>query len=481
MSRLVEEVVKALKYSLKLKRFWVDSKVVIYWLTSQSSRFIPFVATWIQGFQVSHGNVKEELRYIPSKLNPADHLTIPVEALKPWHQGPDFLKQPESSWPKFDDELETDSEILEKPKPKVKKYRRVKGVHAVQTETSKSKDFGTRLAEKLSSWMDSLEIVALSKIVLRQKTFSFVEESSVNVVEELGSAKQIVIKLCQASLYEDLEKTRREYFKHDIRVNAFGVLQSGGRLDQSNLLDELKYPVILPARSQLVHLLAQHCHRRFKHQGYRIIIANLRLEGILIVGGRKLLKSVAARCFFCRTRRRKLLQQRMGELPSFRIQPKLAPFTSVAMDFSGHLKVKQSRNVAVNGSVLIITCATTRCIHLELCLTQDTNSFLTAWRRFATCRGVHPSLVFSDCGGAFIGAEKPIREWIEEWDKDLIKRYLAKSGTKFEWTYNVPSASHMNGVVESLINSVRKALDASVFNYTYTQLTYEQWATNFQR
>jgi hypothetical protein len=84
--------------------------------------------------------VKEELRYVPSKLNPADDLTkpIPVEALKHWHQDPDFLKQPESSWPKFDDEFETDSEILilEKPKPKVKKYRRVKGVHAVQTETS---------------------------------------------------------------------------------------------------------------------------------------------------------------------------------------------------------------------------------------------------------------------------------------------------------------------------------------------------------
>jgi hypothetical protein len=129
--------------------------------------------------------------------------------------------------------------------------------------------------------MDLLETVALSKIVLHQKTFSFVEESSVNVVEELGSAKQIVIKHCQASLYEDLEKTRREYFKQDIHVDAFGVLRSGGRLDQSNLHDELKHPVILPAGSQLVRLLAEHCHRKFKHQGYRVVIANL------IVGGRK--------------------------------------------------------------------------------------------------------------------------------------------------------------------------------------------------
>ena len=30
MSRLVEEVIKALKYSFELKQFWIDSKVVIY-------------------------------------------------------------------------------------------------------------------------------------------------------------------------------------------------------------------------------------------------------------------------------------------------------------------------------------------------------------------------------------------------------------------------------------------------------------------
>ena len=35
----------------------------------------------------------------------------------------------------------------------------------------------------------------------------------------------------------------------------------------------------------------------------------------------------------------------------------------------------------------------------------------------------------------------------------------------------------MNGVVESLINSVRKALDASVVNYLESRLTYEEWCS----
>ena len=36
---------------------------------------------------------------------------------------------------------------------------------------------------------------------------------------------------------------------------------------------------------------------------------------------------------------------------------------------------------------------------------------------------------------------------------------------------------HTNGVVEFLINSVRKGLDAAVVNYTRSLLTYEEWVT----
>ncbi len=73
-------------------------------------------------------------------------------------------------------------------------------------------------------------------------TFASFERSSVNVVDELSSAKQIVIKLCQVSLCKNLEKTQQEYFKHDIHVDAFGIIRSGERLDKSNFPDKLKYP-----------------------------------------------------------------------------------------------------------------------------------------------------------------------------------------------------------------------------------------------
>ena len=167
----------------------------------------------------------------------------------------------------------------------------------------------------------------------------------------------------------------------------------------------------------------------------------------------------------------------MGILPTFRIKEGKAPFTSVAVDFLENLKIKLSRNCSINGTVAIVTCMTSRCIHLELCTTIDTNSFLRAWRRFPTRRGVHPNHVFSDGETTFKGALTPLLEWIDAWDYHLIQREFENTSFSFAWKFNVPTASHMNGVVESLINSVRKGLDAAIVNYTTKVLTYEEWAT----
>ena len=94
-----------------------------------------------------------------------------------------------------------------------------------------------------------------------------------------------------------------------------------------------------------------------------------------------------------------------GSLPAFRIEPMMPPFTSVAVDFFGNLKIKQSRNVSVNGLVLIMTCMTTRCIHLELCLAR-----------------IHPTHAFSDVATTFKGGSSPIAKWVQDWDFHLIEK-----------------------------------------------------------
>ena len=295
--------------------------------------------------------------------------------------------------------------------------------------------------------------------------------------ESLRAAEKSLFFICQKDLRLDPNQTKKRFLKYNPVFDDEGLIRAKGRLEKTSLCEEMKYPILLPAEHPGVHLFAVYHHRRLLHQGYRVVIANIVNLGILIGGARELLKSIAAKCFFCRTRRRNLLNQQMGILPSFRVQEQKSPFTSVAVDFFGNFRIKQSWNISIKGSVMIVTCMTTRCIHLELCSTIDTNSFLRAWRRFVSVRGIHPNHVYSDGSGTFKGANNPLKEWISNWDHYIIQNEVQRTFFNFDWKFNVPTASHMNGVVESLINSVRKGLAAAIINYTINILSFEEWAT----
>ena len=259
-------------------------------------------------------------------------------------------------------------------------------------------------------------------------------------------------------------------------LDAKGIVRAEGRIGKLPLHPDVCHPIILPGNSPLVELYARRKHIRYLHQGYRVVLANIAKEGVHIGNGKELLKSVASKCLYCRTRRESMLRQQMGILPAFRGNPCTPPFAAVAVDFFGPLQTKVSRNVTIESSVMIVTCTTTRVVHLELTSSASTESFLLAWRRFVSRRGVHPTTVFSDRGKNFQGAQRPLRDAIDSWDVSRLKRELAAERTHFEWQFNVPKASHMNGVVESLIRSCRRGLDSAV-NYLKRRFTFEEWQT----
>ena len=500
MGRLMQEVAIALPYKFDHQVFWIDSEVVIYWLNSTSSRYKPFVSSRIQEFQDTHPTWEEEVRYVPSKENPADCLTKPIqfEELESWHRGEmcKFLSLDETSWPQRVEEFDIDSvrplleekplkcktRIKRKKKPFIKVCTSSVNTAQVQSisndhenETSESEtDVAEQLLADFYSWPQLIRGLAFIKNCLESKSFDVPLHFDPTT---LRNAEKVLFHICQKDLREDLMETRKRFVKLDPVFDEDEVIRANGRLGKTTLPEESKHPVILPGEHPWVRLLALHHHRKLLHQGHRVVLISLANDGILIGCGKELLKSIAAKCFFCRTRRRLLLQQQMGTLPSFRIIIRQAPFASVAIDFFGNLKIKQSRNVSVPGSVMIVACMTTRCIHLELCTTIDTDSFVRGWRRFTSVRGVHPNHVFSDCGSSLKGADQPLSDWINNWDTHVIENQFDKTSFVFDWDFNVPTASHMNGVVESLIRSVRKGLDASITNYTKALLMYEDWTT----
>ena len=162
------------------------------------------------------------------------------------------------------------------------------------------------------------------------------------------------------AIRDDLNKCRDTYVNLAPVIDAKGFIRAEGRLGKLSLQPEVRHPITLPGNNPLVELYARRTHVRYLHQGYRVVLANIAKDGVHIGNGKELLKSVANKCLYCRTRRESTLQQQMGILPAFRGNPNTPPFAAVAVDFFGPLQTKVNRNTTTESTVMIVTCTTTR-------------------------------------------------------------------------------------------------------------------------
>ena len=264
-------------------------------------------------------------------------------------------------------------------------------------------DFENILLNRTSSWKRLVRVVAWMK---RCRTGSKHKHLS---AQELEQAKLSLFWIAQSHFRDSTQaKVGQKLNLKSFSNDPLELLRIHGRLNNFFDNKDIANPIALPSKSKITRLFAEFIHRSYGHQGYRVILVNLREKGIYIVRGKLLLKSVASNCIQCRIYRRNLLRQQMGHLPAFRFKNYCAPFSSVALDFFGPIKIKKTRNVVINGSCLVIVCNTTRVIHLELTETQSTDDFLLALKRFVTKRGVHPSHAYSDRAQTFVSSQKLI-------------------------------------------------------------------------
>ena len=119
--RLTRQVCEGLGVKRNKATYWVDSCNVGYWIHGQSRNFKPFVAHRVG--EIHEGSNPDQWRYVPRKLNPADHGTrgLTVEELidnECWWHGPAFLSQGNDNWPeqRF---IGATSETLEEVKAEV--------------------------------------------------------------------------------------------------------------------------------------------------------------------------------------------------------------------------------------------------------------------------------------------------------------------------------------------------------------------------
>ena len=159
------------------------------------------------------------------------------------------------------------------------------------------------------------------------------------------------------------------------------------------------------------------------------------------------------RCKVCRKRRVRPEKPLMASLPRERLED-TRPFNNVGIDYLGPLYVRKFRRTEKR-YVLLITCLSTRAIHLEVSYTLDTDSLLMSLRRFFSRRGT-PSVIWSDNGSSFVAGEKELMRNLQSMDQDRITDVMSKNHIK--WVFNPPSAPHMGGSWERLVAAVKRPL-----------------------
>jgi hypothetical protein len=143
------------------------------------------------------------------------------------------------------------------------------------------------------------------------------------------------------------------------------------------------------------------------------------------------------------------------------------------MDYFGPFLIKNKKKVWG----LLLTCLTTRAVHIELCPDMTVPSWLNAIDRFVSRRG-KPGLISCDNAGTFVSGGKQhnriVREQLsQEFMDEVTQAVVEKFSIKFHFI--PPQTPHYGGPWERMVREVRRCLVKSTS--TVSNLSYDALMT----
>ncbi|XP_071794595.1 uncharacterized protein [Asterias amurensis] len=282
-------------------------------------------------------------------------------------------------------------------------------------------------------------------------------------VDEMSRAEDAIIRYIQQRSFSSELKCLQmnkgigktsSVFKLDPVLSVDGIMRVDGRLKNSPVDEQVKSPVILPKNHHVVFLIVRHFHQVSGHSGREHVLSLLR-QRFWLIAARSTVPRALRDCFVCKRLSATPIEQKMADLPQNRVTPNKPPFSYVGVDCFGPFMVKQGRSL-VKRYGCIFTCLVVRAVHIEVLHSLDADSFINGLQRFM-CRRGQPEEMRSDNGSNFVGAERELRESMENWNKH-INEYLLQKGVR--WLFNPPTASHMGGAWERQIRTTRKLMNS---------------------
>ncbi|XP_041458034.1 uncharacterized protein LOC121410188 [Lytechinus variegatus] len=475
---------KELTYHEIREYFWTDSKIVLGYISNESRRFHVYVANRVQ--QIRNVSDPASRYYVDTSTNPADDASRGLTAKEllvssTWQAGPGFLHEKGLFHPPEPIRIK-----VEETDPEVKKST------TLSSRVEIHNTFDTSRLSHLSSWNQAKRVIALCvrlKQRLKMREIKLKKSPSLKrpiprislSVADLQEAELEILGLiqkrhlhCEREVLTNLDvsddnnrqiakrrnddiKPTSSLYRLDPFLDSKGLIRVGGRIQRANIPDDVKHPVIVPRDAHLTALLIRHHHEEVNHMGRGSTHNQLRQAGYWVIGGSSAVSAIITKCVTCKRLRGPLEKQKMADLPTDRLE-QAPPFSYCAVDYFGPFSITEKRST-VKRYVALFTCMASRAVHLESANSLDTSSFINCLRRFVNRRGPVRQ-IRSDRGTAFVGARNELLDALKQMDQDKIQQYLVENNTDWiPFVMNPPHASHMGGVWERQIQTVRRALE----------------------
>ena len=438
--QIAEKAVSVCGIATNQVTFWSDSQDVLYWVRGQSRQFKPFVANRVG--EIQSKTDPSQWRYTPTKLNPADKLSrgLPARTLVSdvnWWEGPEFLKKPQEDWPVMN--LQTSNSINPKAVVEIKKQYHMCNFQTQQVEELETTSTFITVLKKedhlnpvrFSSWTRMVRVTAY---VIRFITNcrSKIRITGALSPEETRKAEVYFIKLAQIEDFPEeiasLKAGRKlpstsKLLPLNPCLDEDGLVRCNSRLQFAECLSwESRFPIVLPRRNAVTLLIVRDAHIQCKHGGTNQVLAQLSTK-YWIMSAREAIREWERECATCKRNKAKPASQIMAPLSQLRIQQSRRAFNQTSVDFAGPFLTKQGRGKTRQKRYLcLFTCLSCRAVHLEMAFSMDTDSFLNAFYRMVSRRGL-PELMVSDNCTNFVSGDRELKELVMALKKNSNQRF----------------------------------------------------------
>ena len=481
LSRILRHVKDVLQIPLSDVYAWSDSTVVLSWLTSGNPRrFKTYVGNRVAFIieQIPPGRWS----HVAGTDNPADCASrglLPSELLehKLWWEGPSWLSLPPEDWPE-------QPVISAQPSDEEREICLVTTVEPAQPIVPLTQYSSYTRLQRVVAWIFRF-IRNCRSPKCDDTVTTTAARSHCLTVSELSEAEKYLLKLSQASHFPKeitLLKSKGQLPAHSSLlplhpfVDSDGILRVGGRETNSNLAYSQMHPIIIHGKHLLTRMIIRREHLRLLHAGPTPVSSSLSRQ-FHIIGTKKSVRSITRQCVTCRRRAAKPQMQMLGQLPLERVSPG-AVFEKVGVDYAGPLYVKYGyvrKPTLVKAYVCLFVSLSVKAVHLEAVSDLTSEAFIAALRRFIARRG-YPTLIWSDNGTNFVGANRELAELQDFLSQQKTEKALSEfcSSSNIEWRFIPEHGPHFGGLWESAVKSTKHHLRRIVGS---VKLTFEELTT----